>query len=239
MLAAVITARGGSKRLPGKNILPFRGKPMLAWPIEACLACGLFDHVYVSTEDPEIRDVALAYGAEVPVDRPAELATDAARAVEAVRHTLDWVATHVGPVRAFAHLYPTAPLLKADDIRQAYALLEQGRSYVYTAQKISFPVYQIVTRGKGGGVENLFPPELAGRKSQQMPDAFIDAGQLYWYETRAFYDGDLSNAMILELPAWRAVDIDTADDLRFAELCAEYCHQQDSLRRLQGESDGT
>ncbi|MDR3358356.1 MAG: pseudaminic acid cytidylyltransferase [Desulfovibrio sp.] len=223
MSVAVITARGGSKRIPRKNIRPFCGRPMIAWPIAAALASGCFDHVLVSTDDEEIAGVSRACGAEVPFLRPARLSDDYTPAHKAARHMLEWAIAEFGACDSFAHIYPTAPMLLPEDILQGRKLVEAGNMFAYTAQKISFPVYQIVMRDAEGNILPLFPPEKARMRSQDMPETFIDAGQLYYFNTNAFLREETAlsaGVALILLPAQRALDIDTEEDWRLAEKMA-------------------
>lgn len=223
MNIAVITARGGSKRIPRKNIRPFLGKPMIAWPIEAALASGCFAHVLVSTDDPEIAAVAQEYGAEVPFLRPAELADDFVHAYKPARHMLEWAIQQWGEIPAFAHIYPTAPLLTPEVIREGQRRIREGKRFVYTAQHINFPIYHVVIRNTDGEIQHLFSPEQVNFRSQDMPPAFIDAGQLYWFDTAAFLKEETSiseGVDLIALPFERALDIDTEEDWRLAEKLA-------------------
>lgn len=220
---AIITARGGSKRIPRKNIRPFLGKPMIAWSIEAALASKCFAHVLVSTDDAEIAAVAQTYGAEAPFLRPAKLADDFTHAHKAARHMLEWALEQWGDIPAFAHIYPTAPLLTPETIREGQSRIREGKRFVYTAQRISFPIYQTVIKRADGEIEPLFPPEKAKLRSQDMPPAFIDAGQLYWFDTAAFLKEETSiseGVDLIALPFERALDIDTEEDWRLAEKLA-------------------
>lgn len=223
MRIAILTARGGSKRIPRKNIRPFLGKPMIAWPLEAARQSGLFDHVLVSTDDEEIADVARQYGGEVPFLRPAELADDVTHAHKAARHMLEWALREWGEITHFAHIYPTAPLLRAEDIRAGYALMEAGKTFAYTAQLLNFPIYQTVILDERGEICPLFPPDKAELRSQDMPQAYIDAGQLYWFKTAAFLEHELhirQGTALIPIPSERALDIDTEADWLQAEKMA-------------------
>lgn len=223
MNIAIITARGGSKRIPRKNIRPFLGKPMIAWPIEAALASGCFTHVLVSTDDTEIAEVALRHGAEVPFLRPAELADDFTHAHKAARHMLEWALEQWGNIPAFAHIYPTAPMLTPEVIRTGQARIQSGKRFSYVAQKVNFPIYQTVIINEQGNISPLFPPEKSTLRSQDMPAAFIDAGQLYWFDTAAFLKDETSiseGVDLIAIPAERALDIDTEEDWRLAEKLA-------------------
>lgn len=217
---AIITARGGSKRIPRKNIRHFCGKPMITWPIEAAWASECFSHVLVSTDDAEIAEVARTAGAEVPFLRPASLADDFTHAHKAARHMLEWALHEFGPCRSFAHIYPTAPMLTPDDIRVGKALIERGKKLAYTAVKLSFPVYQIVIEDEKRNVIPLFPSEKSSLRSQDMPQGYIDAGQLYWFDTQAFLQHELAiteGVALIPMPPQRGGDIDTLDDWQRAE----------------------
>ena len=225
MNIAILTARGGSKRIPRKNIRPFLGKPMLAWPLEAARESGCFAHILVSTDDEEIAALAKAYGA-TPVSRPAELADDYAPAHKAARHALEWAIGELGPVKAFCHLYPTAPLLSAKTLRQSMDGIASGRCKAAWAMlRVPFPVHQFMVPGKDGGLERLFPPEKAGLRSQDMPPAFIDVGQSYAFETTYFLEHELlvgPDLLPVEVPLETALDIDTEDDWLYAEKMAVF-----------------
>jgi N-acylneuraminate cytidylyltransferase len=223
MSIAVITARGGSKRIPRKNIRPFCGRPMIAWPIAAALASRCFAHVLVSTDDEEIAEVSRSCGAEVPFLRPAYLSDDYTPAHKAARHMLEWAITEFGICDIFAHIYPTAPMLVPEDILKGRELIMAGNKFVYTAQKISFPVYQAVIRDIAGNIIPLFPSEKAQMRSQDMPEIFIDAGQLYYFNTEAFLQqetGISSGIALISVPAERSLDIDTEEDWCLAEKLA-------------------
>lgn len=237
MEIAIITARGGSKRILRKNIRDFLGKPMIAWPIEAALASKCFDHVLASTEDEEIAKIARKYGAETPLMRPSELADDFTPAHKAARHMLEWALEHWGKIDSFAHIYPTAALLSPGDIRKARQMIADGANYVYAVRKIDFPIYQVVVRNRNGSVGNLFPHHKVAMRSQDMPDAFIDAGQLYFFKTGAFLENELEirdGVKLLPLPRERAIDIDTEDDWRLAEIMAKMSMAKDIGANAQG-----
>lgn len=223
MNIAIITARGGSKRLPRKNIGSFCGRPMIAWPIAAAHASGCFEHILVSTDDAEIADIARKYGAEVPHMRPADLADDFTHAHKAARHMLEWALVQWRDIPHFAHIYPTSPFLHAQDIQHGLSLMQQGKSFVYTAQEISFPIYQVVTLNASYEPRHLFEQDKVNMRSQDMPRAYIDAGQLYWYKTQEFLEKETSiseRTGIISLPTQRALDIDTEEDWVRAEQMA-------------------
>lgn len=223
MNIAIITARGGSKRIPRKNIRPFCGKPMIAWPIEAARGAGCFEHVLVSTDDAEIAEVAQHYGAEVPFLRPAELADDFTPAHKAARNMLEWAIKHWREIKIFSHLYPTSPLLQPETINKSIQKIQDGFKAVWAVTNIPYPVYQIMIKNIYGGLERLFPAEKVCMRSQDMPSAYIDIGQLYTFDASYFIDKemDLSSAVgFVEVPQDLALDIDTEEDWSRAENIA-------------------
>jgi pseudaminic acid cytidylyltransferase len=221
MKIAVITARGGSKRIPRKNIRPFCGKPMIAWPIEAAKASHCFDHILVSTDDLEIADVAKAWGAEVPYLRPVALADDHTPAHKAAREMLEWSIGQYGEIPAFCHLYPTAPLLKADVIKQGMRLvLEDKFGFAMTVTRLNFPLYQLLEQKADGGLSPIFSMDKFMMRSQDMPSAYVDAGQAYFFKTARFLACETAIADDMApvvLPSEVAWDIDTEEDWGCAE----------------------
>ncbi len=221
MNIAIIPARGGSKRIPRKNVRPFCGRPMLAWSIAALQASGSVDRIVVSTDDDEIADVALSLGAELPFRRPPELADDHAATLPVVAHAvrtlreLDWQMERV------CCAYATAPLMDPDDLRRARALLdESAASYVFSCTTFAFPVQRALLSNGAGGVEPMFP-ELIARRSQDLPEAFHDAGQFYWGTPEAFAHQSpifAAHSRPLLIPRYRVQDIDTEEDWMRAEL---------------------
>jgi N-acylneuraminate cytidylyltransferase len=217
---AVIPARGGSKRIPRKNIKEFCGKPMIGWPIEAALTSGIFDRVIVSTDDPEIASVAAAWGAEVPFVRPAELADDHAGTTEVVAHATQWVLNQQPDVSAVCCIYATAPFVEPNDLRRGLSVLESGAwRYAFSATEFPAPIFRAFRQLPGGGVQMFFPEHMSTR-SQDLPPALHDAGQFYWGTTQAWLEmapvfSEFS-AVVLT-PRMRSQDIDTPTDWEFAE----------------------
>jgi pseudaminic acid cytidylyltransferase len=220
MKLAVIPARGGSKRIPRKNIRSFAGKPMIAYAIEAAQNCGLFERVVVSTDDSEIAAVASAYGAEVPFLRPTELADDFTATVPVVAHSiracdaLGWAATQV------CCIYPAVPMIEAADIARALRLLdhEGGGGYVFPIVAFPSPIQRALRRLPDGTTRPFFPDHTLTR-TQDLEPAYHDAGQFYWGWRDAWLQG-LSihaNGKSIVLPEWRTVDIDTPEDWERAE----------------------
>ena len=228
MNIAVIPARGGSKRIPRKNIREFCGKPMIAWSIEAALASECFDHVIVSTDDREIAEVARAHGAEVPFTRPAELSNDHAATIPVIAHAIESVAEHMGPVERTCCLYATAPFVSAEDLQAGLRLLtESGADYAFTVTSYAFPIQRAIRIRTDGGVE-MFNPEHFTTRSQDLEEAWHDAGQFYWGTAEAWRSGRPIFAPYsrpLVLPRHRVQDIDTPEDWTRAEWLFEAMRQ--------------
>jgi pseudaminic acid cytidylyltransferase len=214
---AVIPARGGSKRIPRKNVRPFNGRPMIAWSISAALESGCFDRVIVSTDDEEISAVAVAHGAQVPFVRPEELADDHATTGDVMAHAAAWL-TPCNP-SAICCLYATAPFVSPDDLRRAMEMLD-GHDYVVPVTSFSFPIQRAVRLGEDGAVSMLHPEHRQSR-SQDLEAAFHDAGQFYWGSTQAWLQrrpifSPSSRAFVI--PRWRVQDIDDEEDWKRAEM---------------------
>jgi len=224
MKLAIIPARGGSKRIPRKNIKPFAGKPMIAWPIEAALASGCFDRVIVSTDDAEIADVARAHGAEVPFMRPPELSDDHTGTIPVVAHAVGWMAQQVGTVDFACCLYATAPFIQAQDLRQGLDVLQRsGAQYAFTVTNFAAPI-QRSFRITGQHRIEMFNPAQFNTRSQDLEEAYHDAGQFYWGRAQAWLaETPLYSefATPLVLPRYRVQDVDTQDDWKRAELMFE------------------
>jgi len=218
---ALIPARGGSKRIPRKNIRPFRGRPMIAWSIAAAQAAGCFDRIIVSTDDEEIAEVAHSYGAEVPFLRPGHLADDQASTQAVVLHALQWCQQQSLAPQAVCCLYATAPFVQSADLEAAGQLLEQDleSSFVFTATSFPFPIQRAI-RIDGAGRSEMFYPEHFYTRSQDLEESFHDAGQFYWArpETWLTSMNIFDNGRPLLLPRWRVQDIDTEEDWKRAEI---------------------
>jgi N-acylneuraminate cytidylyltransferase len=217
---AVIPARGGSKRIPRKNIKPFCGKPMIAWSIEAALASGCFDRIIVSTDDAEIAEVARARGAEVPFIRPPELADDHAGTVPVVRHAVQWCVDEGRSPQLACCIYATAPFISPTDILAGLRLLQDtGCDYAFAVTGYASPI-QRALRINGEGRVEMFQPECFQARSQDLEPAYHDAAQFYWGRARAWLaETQIFNADAapVVLPRHRVQDIDTWDDWIRAE----------------------
>jgi pseudaminic acid cytidylyltransferase len=220
MRLAVIPARGGSKRIPRKNIKPFCGKPMIAWSIEAALASGCFDAVIVSTDDAEIAEVARHYGADVPFMRPAELSDDYAGTVPVIRHATEWFIANGQAPEQVCCIYATAPFVTGENIRRGLeALAENDCDYAFSVTSYAFPIQRAIRITSAGRVE-MFNPEHFNTRSQDLEEAYHDAGQFYWGRANAWLEGKVlfeTHAVPVLLPRHRVQDIDTLEDWERAE----------------------
>jgi len=221
---ALIPARGGSKRIPRKNIKPFAGKPIIAYAIAAAQQAGCFDQVIVSTDDDEIADVARQYGAAAPFRRPPEVSNDTATTAAVIRHAIEWYAKEGADLSHVCCIYAAAPFVQAADILAAYDLLTASDAdYCFPVTSFPSPIQRALKRHANGRLE-MFYPEHLNTRSQDLPEAFHDAGQFYWGRAEAFQRGAPlfgPTAIPLILPRWRVQDIDTPDDWARAELMYE------------------
>lgn len=221
MRLAVIPARGGSKRIPRKNILPFHGKPMIAWSIDAARKSGCFDRIIVSTDDHEISEVARDYGADVPFLRPPELSDDHAATIPVIAHAVAWQQQNGAEPQQVCCLYATAPFVQAHDIQEGLRLLQDERAdYAFSVTRYSYPIQRALRLTLAGRVA-MWNPELYQTRSQDLEEAFHDAGQFYWGRARAWLDETpifSCDAVPVVLPNERVQDIDTLEDWRVAEL---------------------
>lgn len=232
MRVAIIPARGGSKRIPRKNIKTFCGQPMLAYPIQAALNSGVVDKVVVSTDDNEIATVARQYGAEVPFLRDADLADDYTGTSAVVRNAILQLQALGWQLDYCACLYATTPLLTAGLIRDCLQQLEQsGADYVFTAARFSFPIQRALIMTDSGGVAPFDPPSI-GKRSQDLTPAYHDAGQLYWAKACSWLDNSKTifdaNSRMLVLPDHLVQDIDTPQDWQRAELLYKMLQQENA-----------
>lgn len=220
MRLAVIPARGGSKRIPRKNVRAFGGRPMLAWSIAAAQDSGCFDRILVSTDDPEIADVARQCGAEAPFLRPAHLADDHTPTIPVVAHAIEWQRAQGEAPEAVCCIYATAPFVRAQDLRHGWdTLRDTGVDYAFSVTSYAFPIQRAIRITADGRVA-MFHPEHLNTRSQDLEQAFHDAGQFYWGRASAWLEGRpifSAAAAPVILPRHRVQDIDTPEDWERAE----------------------
>jgi pseudaminic acid cytidylyltransferase len=220
---AIIPARGGSKRIPRKNIRPFAGRPIIGHSIACALQAGIFDRVIVSTDDPEIASVSTSFGAEVPFLRPAELADDHTGTTDVIAHACNQLTESGVHMDAVCAIYPTAPFLRAEDLVEGLRILQSvSWSFVFSASTFEYPIFRAFRRQPSGGIEMVFPEHFDSR-SQDLAEAVHDAGQFYWGRPDAWLRGERifsPRATVVMIPRWRAQDIDTEEDWQRAEMMA-------------------
>ena len=221
MRLAVIPARGGSKRIVGKNIKEFCGKPIIAYSIDAARKSGAFDHVIVSTDDPEIAEKAKSFGAQVPFLRPAELSDDFTATAPVVAHAINAVRPTLGAADAVCCLYATAPFVDPRDIASGLKRLSQNDcSYVVSVTSYAFPIQRALKVRDRDYVE-MFQPREFSTRSQDLTEAWHDAGQFYWAKASTWLTDQTifgPNTVGLPVPRYRVQDIDTLEDWKQAEL---------------------
>lgn len=229
---AIIPARGGSKRIPRKNVKPFFGQPIIAYSIEAARQSRSIDRVIVSTDDPEIAEVASSYGAEVPFERPQSLSEDTTATLPVIRHALEWLMAQGQPVDYACCLYATAPFVTPELLDDGFAKIQAEAEvpFVFTAAAFAYPIFRALKRNADGAVE-MFWPEHTQTRSQDLPSAYHDAGQFYWGARASYFNHEAlisAGNKIVELPAYRVQDLDTEDDWLRAECLYQVIQQMDS-----------
>lgn len=216
---AIITARGGSKRIPRKNIKKFCGKPILHYSIQAALDAGIFDEVMVSTDDEEIAEIAKAAGAKIPFFRSEQTANDFASTDDVIMEVLSEYQKRGEVFDAFCCIYPTAPFLNGQRLKEAMALLETADS-VMPIVPFSYPPQRGLIINEKGLVARQFP-EYATARSQDLPKVYHDCGQFYACRTKPFLEAgttDVENLVPLILSEMEVQDIDTLEDWEIAEI---------------------
>ncbi|MGI5869345.1 MAG: pseudaminic acid cytidylyltransferase [Kiritimatiellia bacterium] len=217
---AMIPARGGSKRIPRKNIRDFCGKPIIAYSIEAALEAGCFDVVMCSTDDHEIAEVAKRHGAEVPFMRSAETSGDFATTADVIAEVVNEYGKRGMTFDYLCCIYPAAPFAHAARIRTGFnALVASDATCAMPVVRFSHPI-QRALRMNGGKLE-MCDPAMASARSQDLEPTYHDAGQYYWYKMAAFRQNAsilLQNPIAIEIPESEVQDIDTEEDWGVAEL---------------------
>ena len=221
MNIAIIPARGGSKRIPKKNIKNFCGKPMLSWPLEVALKSKLFDQVIISSDDDEIIDISKRYGGVIPFIRPKELSDDFSTSDDVMKHAAQWVKINVPKISNLCCIYATAAFLKTEDLTESFKLFnENSFNYVFSATDFASPIFRSFSFSKKDGLK-MFYPEKYNTRSQDLPVAYHDAGMFYWASLETWIKQKVvfeQNSFPYLLPRWRVQDIDNTDDWYRAEL---------------------
>jgi N-acylneuraminate cytidylyltransferase len=231
MYLAVIPARGGSKRIPRKNLRDFHGKPIITYSVEMALNSGLFDEVIVSTDDEEIAQLARRLGASVPFMRPAELADDHSTTLDVIRHAIGWYEQGGVSITLVCCIYATAPMIQASMLELGRAELDENTfDYAFSATTFDFPVQRGFRILSNGGVEMLQPEHMETR-SQDLEPLYHDAGQFYWGRPEAVKRGrELfgRHSKPVLIPRYHVQDIDTLEDWEVAEQIFAACERLSS-----------
>jgi len=217
---AVIPARGGSKRIPRKNIRNFCGKPIIAWSIEAAIKSAAFDHIMVSTDDGEIADIARQYGAEVPFMRPLELANDTTATIPVIKHATEWYIKNDLKPELVCCIYATAPFVTDESLKQGLDVISNNDiDYTFSVTSYAFPIQRAIRVNKEHKTE-MFEPKNFNVRSQDLEEAYHDAGQFYWGKSDAWLSSKAifdSESVPIILPRHLVQDIDTEEDWIRAE----------------------
>ena len=228
MRVAVIPARGGSKRIPRKNIRPFAGKPIIAWPIRAALSSGLFDQVVVSTDDAEIAEIARAAGALVPFTRPENLSDDYADTKSVIRHAISELKLENEPEVQVCCIYPTSVFANAQILIEGLEkLVSSNCKFVLSVTSVDPSVYRAFTKTAEDRITMLFPSNYA-KRTQDLPNLYCDAAQFYW-ATVAAWQSDLNifgaDSIGVFIDPSRVQDIDNEPQWLAAEQIFEEINQ--------------
>jgi pseudaminic acid cytidylyltransferase len=232
MNVAIIPARGGSKRIPRKNIKEFCGEPIIAYAITAAKQSGLFEHVVVSTDDQEIMEIARKLGAETPFIRPVELSDDQSPTVPVIAHaigaclSLGWVIKHA------CCIYPCVPFVQVEDIKSTFRLLQSSQAdYCFPVAEFPSAIQRSLRRLDDGSMQPFYP-QFEMTRTQDLEPAYYDAGQFYWGKSFAWLNHVKihSGGIGFPIPHWRVVDIDTPDDWRRAEILFNGFHKMKEIK---------
>lgn len=221
MNIAIIPARGGSKRIPRKNIRNFCGQPIIAYSIQAAQISGLFERIIVSTDDEEIATISRQYGAETPFIRPAELADDFVGTHPVILHCVGWLTARQEKPENICCIYATAPFLQSEYLNNGFHILQTEHcAYAFSVTSFDFPIQRAIRIIPAGGVEPFFPEHIP-KRSQDLEKAYHDAGQFYWGRTETFLNNQpvfSHHSRPIILPRHLVLDIDTLEDWAKAEL---------------------
>jgi pseudaminic acid cytidylyltransferase len=220
MNIAIIPARGGSKRIPKKNIKDFFGKPIIAYSIEVALKSELFDKVIVSTDDKKIAQIAKEYGAEVPFLRPKEISDDFTATNDVVKHTINWFLEQNVKIDYACCIYATAPFVQIEYLKQGFdKLIKSTKSFAFSVTSFAFPIQRAIKINNDE--VTMFYPKNFMTRSQDLEEAYHDAGQFYWGTSQAFLEDEIifsEKSIPIILPRHLVQDIDTLEDWQRAEL---------------------
>ena len=214
---AIIPARGGSKRIPRKNIVDFLGKPIIAYSIDFALKSQLFDQVMVSTDDEEIAQISVKYGASVPFFRTDKNSNDIATTLDVIQEVrLDFLSRGI-KFDNICCIYPTAPLIEEGDLIEGYNLLLKNNDLVYPITPFSYPILRSLIVDQYGNTSMKWP-EFENSRSQDLEKFYHDCGQWYWFKESALENNQFNKRKSIILENIRVQDIDNLEDLKIAEI---------------------
>jgi N-acylneuraminate cytidylyltransferase len=221
MNIAVIPARGGSKRIAKKNIRNFHGRPLIYYSIQAAINSELFEHIIVSTDDLEIANYAIHLGAEVPFVRPDSLSDDYTGTNTVVKHAIQWFEKNIQSVDYVCCIYPTAPFIQVEFLKKGLKRLRKtNKSFAFSVSTFDFPIQRAIKINQNRDIEPFNKNDIK-KRSQDLDEAYHDAGQFYWGTRDAFikekkmFSPDSDPVII---PRYFVQDIDTREDWKRAEL---------------------
>lgn len=219
---AIIPARGGSKRIPKKNIKKFLGKPIIAYSIEVALQSNLFDEVIVSTDSEEIAEISKKYGASVPFLRSKKNSDDFATTFDVIKEVLNWYSGSNKNIELACCIYATAPFITTDLLKKAEKKLINNKfDTVFPVTRFDFPIQRAIKITSQNGKMHLFEPQHLHSRSQDLEPAFKDVGQFYYFNPKAVLENKklwTNNSGVIEINELLAQDIDTETDWKLAEL---------------------
>lgn len=220
MIVAIIPARGGSKRIPKKNIKNFAGKPIISYSIKVAREAKIFDRVIVSTDSEEIAGVARDFGAEVPFIRPPELSDDFTGIDAVVLHALNWLMDHGDSVKYVCCIFATAPFIRSEYVIKSFDQLRNaGATSAFSLTTFPYPIFRALNITDSGRLEMIWPENIKSR-SQDFPTAYHDAGQFYWANAKKYLKEKKlfsKDSVPVILPRFMVQDIDTPEDWETAE----------------------
>jgi pseudaminic acid cytidylyltransferase len=218
---AIIPARGGSRRIPEKNIKIFAGQPIIAYSIKAAKDSNLFDRIILSTDSEKIAEIGESYGAEVPFIRPSELSDEFTGTAEVLIHAINWLNERDKFYPYFCCIYPTAPFLEKEYLVKGFDILcKTNASTAFSVTSFPYPIFRALKIDTNNRIK-MFWPEHKHSRSNDLPDAYHDAGQFYWFDTKKFLQEQTiisSDSMPVFLPRYLVHDIDTPEDWQTAEI---------------------
>ncbi len=227
MNICIIPARGGSKRIPKKNIRLFCGTPIIKWSIDAAFNSKCFDKVIVSTDSEEISNLSKSYGAEVPFIRPKNISDDFTPTVPVINHAINFINQKYGLVKYACCIYATAPFIESKYIKIGFdKLVNEKANFSFSATSFPFPIQRAIMIDSNNRSKMFFPEEFNSR-SQDLKSAFHDAGQFYWGKTASWLNNKSifeDNSLPIIIPRHKVQDIDTFEDWERAEIMFKAIH---------------